>query len=164
MGNTLEENARLFALLNLALADAAICSWDAKFTFYNWRPVTAIRMADLDGNPSTQPDPAWSSLVTNPPFPDYISGHSTFSGASATVLALFYGTDDISFTTGSDGLPGVFRSYDRFSAAAEEAMDSRLYGGIHYRFANEDGLDAGLEVGAWTFRQYLQPKGNRSRK
>ena len=164
MGNTLEENARLFALLNLAMADAAICSWDAKFTFYNWRPVTAIHMADLDGNPDTQPDPTWSSLVTNPPFPDYISGHSTFSGASATVLALFYGTDDLPFTTGSDGLPGVFRSYDRFSAAAEEAMDSRLYGGIHYRFANEDGLSAGLEVGAWTFRQYLQPKGNRSRK
>jgi membrane-associated phospholipid phosphatase len=163
-GNTLEENARVFALLNLALADAAVCAWDAKYYFYNWRPVTAIRHADEDGNPWTEADPDWSSFVPTPPFPDYVSGHSAFSGAAATVLALFFGTDDFAFTANSDGLPGVYRSFSRFSAAAEEAMNSRLYGGIHYRFANEDGLVAGLGIGEWTFSHYLQPKTGRSRK
>ncbi len=161
--NTLEENARLFALLNLAMADAAICAWDAKHTFHNWRPITAIRLADMDGNPDTTLDEFWSPLIATPPFPDYVSGHSTFSGAAATVLAMFYRKDNISFTTGSDFLPGVTRSFPSFSAAAEEAMNSRLYGGIHFRFANEDGLAAGLDIGEWTVTHYLTKKGKRSR-
>ena len=98
------------------------------------------------------------------PFPDYVSGHSTFSGAAWAVLAMFYGTDNISFTTGSDFLPGVQRNFNSFSAAADEAAVSRLYGGIHFRSANEDGLYSGLSIGDWTFTHYLQPKGNRSRK
>jgi hypothetical protein len=77
------------------------------------------------------------------------------------VLALFYGTDDISFTTGSDFLPGVSRSFTSFSAASEEAMNSRLYGGIHFRFANEDGLASGQDIGEWTVTHYLRPRGNR---
>ena len=163
-GNTLEQNARLFALLNIAMADAGICAWDAKYTYHNWRPVTAIRNGDTDGNPATEPDPAWSSYIETPPFPDYVSGHSTFSSTAATVLALFYGTDTISFTTGSDFLPGVFRSFSSFSAAASEAADSRVYGGIHFRFASDDGLAAGLRIGERTFTRYLQPKDNFSRK
>lgn len=163
-GTSLEENARLFALLNLAMADAAVCAWDAKYHYHHWRPVTAIRNADLDGNPDTAADPGWSPLLPTPPFPDYVSGHSTFSGAAATILALFFGTDDIPFATGSDFLPGVTRQFPAFSAAAMEAMESRLYGGIHFRYANEDGLQAGLGLGEWTFLHYLQPKGNRSRR
>jgi membrane-associated phospholipid phosphatase len=163
LGNTMEDNARLFALLNLAMADAAICAWDAKYTFDFWRPVTAIRNGDLDGNPATETDPTWSSFIVTPPFPDYVSGHSTFSGAASAVLALFFGTDNIRFTTGSDFLPGVTRTFSSFSAAAQEAAVSRLYGGIHFRSANEDGLHAGLNIGAWAFANYLQPKGNRSR-
>ena len=162
--NSLEDNARLFALLNLAMADAAICAWDAKYTFDFWRPVTAIRNGDLDGNPATEPDPAWSCFIVTPPFPDYVSGHSTFSGAAATILAMFFGTDNVRFTTGSDFLPGVTRTFASFSSAAEEAAVSRLYGGIHFRSANEDGLQAGLQIGAWTFTNFLQPKGNHSRK
>ena len=163
-GNTLQQNARLFALLNIAMADAGMCAWDAKYTYHNWRPVTAIRNGDTDGNPATEPDPAWSSFIVTPPFPDYVSGHSTFSSAAATVLALFYGTDAISFQTGSDFLPGVVRSFSSFSAAASEAADSRVYGGIHFRFASDDGLAAGLSIGEWTFTHYLQPKADRSRK
>jgi len=150
--------------LNIAMADAAICAWDAKYTYDFWRPVTAIRNGNTDGNGATEPDPTWSSLIVTPPFPDYTSGHSTFSGAAATVLASFYGTDNIAFTSGSDFLPGVFRSFNSFSAAAYEAALSRLYGGIHYRSANEDGLTSGILIGAWTFNNYLRPKGNRSRK
>jgi len=157
-GATLEENARLFALLNLAMADAAICAWDAKLTYSFWRPVTAIRDADGDDNPDTAADPGWSSLIVTPPFPDYVSGHSTFSGAAATVLARFFGTDRVAFTTGSDFLPGVARSFTRFSAAANEAGLSRLYGGIHFRSANADGLTAGNEIGAWTAEHFLRPR------
>jgi PAP2 superfamily len=163
LANTVEQNARLFALLNIAMADAAICAWDAKYYFHNWRPITAIRNGDSDGNDSTAGDPAWTSFITTPPFPDYVSGHSTFSGAASTVLATFYGSDQIAFTARSDFLPGVTRDFTSFSAAAAEAAESRLYGGIHFRFSNEDGLKGGLEIGEWT-SQLLQPKGNRSRK
>jgi hypothetical protein len=153
--NTLEQNARLFALLNIAMADAAICAWDAKYAFDFWRPVTAINFAEPELN--------WASFIVTPPFPDYVSGHSTFSGAAATVLALFYGTEDLPFTIGSDFLPGVYRSFPTCLDAAEEAAVSRLYGGIHFRSANEDGLQAGISIGEWTGTRYLQPKGNRSR-
>jgi membrane-associated phospholipid phosphatase len=164
MGNSMEENARLFALLNIAMADAAICSWDAKYTYNFWRPVTAIRNGQTDGNDATIADPSWSSFIITPPFPDYTSGHSTFSGAASTVLARFYGTDNIAFTTGSDFLPGVTRSFASFSAAASEAALSRIYGGIHFRSATEDGLASGVAIGELTFAYYLRPKGNRSRK
>ena len=163
-GTSTVDNARLFALLNIAMADAAICAWDAKYFYDFWRPVTAIRNGDADGNPATAPDPAWTSFIVTPPFPDYVSGHSTFSGAAATVLAAFYDTDRVSFTIGSDGLAGVTRTFTSFLAAANEAALSRLYGGIHYRSANEDGLAAGIEIGEWTVTHQLQGKGNRSRK
>lgn len=162
-GNTLEENARLFALLNMAMADAAICAWDGKYVFNFWRPVTAIRNADSDGNAATAADPGWSSMLVTPPFPDYVSGHSTFSAAAATVLAIYYGTDNIPFTTGSDFLPGVYRSFNSFSAAAAEAGFSRVYGGIHFRSASEDGLHGGLSIGQYVMEHFLLPKGNRSR-
>jgi hypothetical protein len=155
-GTTLEENARLFALLNIAMADAAICAWDAKYTFDFWRPVTAIAFAEPQLN--------WISFIVNPPFPDYTSGHSTFSAAAAAVLPLFYGTEDLPFTTGSDFLPGVFRSFSTCEDAAVEAALSRIYGGIHFRTASEDGLQAGTSIGDWTFAHYLQPKHNRGRQ
>lgn len=163
-GNTIEQNARLFALLNIAMADAAICAWDAKYHYAFWRPVTAIRNGDADDNPATAGDPTWSSFITTPPFPDYVSGHSTFSAAASTVLAMFFGTDNVPFMTGSDALPGVIRHFTGFSAAASEAAVSRLYGGIHFRSANEDGLASGVEIGQWTFTHYMQPKDNRSRQ
>jgi len=154
-GNTLEENARLFALLNIAMADAAICSWDAKYTFHFWRPVTAIAFAEPELN--------WMSFIVTPPFPDYTSGHSTFSAAAATVLPLFYGTEDLPFTVGSDFLPDVYRSFPMCFDAAEEAAVSRIYGGIHFRSASEDGLQAGTSIGEWTVTHYLLPSYNRGR-
>lgn len=144
-GNTLSENARLFALLNIAEADAGIVAWDAKYEYNFWRPITAIEQADTDGNPDTLTDPTWTPLLVTPPFPEYISGHSTFSGAADAVLTSFFG--DISFTTSSAGLPSVTRSFDSFTQAAEEAGISRIYGGIHFQSANEDGLAAGRALG-----------------
>jgi len=160
--NTLIQNARLFALLNLAMADAGIASWDAKYAYNLWRPVTAIREADGDGNPDTEADLNWTPLLNTTPFPEYISGHSTFSSAAAIVLASFYGTDHISFTAGSDTLPGVFRTYDSFEAAAEEIGLSRIYGGIHFLSADLDGLEAGHQIGEHVFQNFLRPLPERA--
>ena len=163
-GNTLEQNARLFALLNMAEADAAIIAWDCKYAFNFWRPITAIPNADTDGNPDTVSDPTWTPLLVTPNFPEYISGHSTFSGAAAAVLAVFFGSDDIPFTTTSEDLPGVSRSYSSFSQAAEEAGMSRIYGGIHFLSADLNGLASGAELGGYVAENFLLPmrgKANR---
>ena len=157
-GNTLVDNARLFALIGLAVADAGICSWDAKYAYNFWRPVTAIRAADTDGNPDTEADPGWTSLIPTPPFPAYTSGHSTFSSAASKILALFYGRDDIAFTTTSDDVPGVSRSYASFSAAGDEAGRSRIYGGIHWEFDNVHALANGRELAGAVFADFLQPR------
>jgi membrane-associated phospholipid phosphatase len=145
--NTLAQNARLFALLDLALADAGISAWDAKYHFNYWRPVTAIQ----------HEDPSWLPLITTPPFPSYTSGHSTFSSAAAAVLGGFYGSDAISFSTTTEGLPGVTRYYGSFSSAAAEAGMSRIYGGIHWSFDNEDALQAGSALGQYVVANYLNP-------
>jgi membrane-associated phospholipid phosphatase len=154
---TLEENARTFAWLNIALADAAIAAWDAKYEFNLWRPVTAIQQADLGGNPDRVRDPGWEPLLPTPPFPEYVSGHSAFSAAAAAVLAHAFGTDPISFTVGSDSLPGVVRTYRSFAETAEEIGLSRIHGGIHFLSADLDGLALGRALGEYVVRHTLQP-------
>jgi len=153
---SLAENARLFALLNIALADAAIVAWDAKYSYNRWRPFTAIRQADLDGNSDTEKDPEWKSLLITPAFPEYISGHSTFSGAAAAVLTEFFGTDAVHFEVTSDSMPGVVRSYDSFAEAAAEIGRSRIYGGIHFRSADVEGRKAGTALGRYVVERFLQ--------
>lgn len=156
-GTTLEENARLFASLNVALADAVISCWDAKFEFSLWRPVTAIREAATDGNPDTTADAAWAPLVVTPNFPSYTAGHSTVSGTAAAALADFFGTDSVAFTLPSQapGLPA--RSFTSFSGAAAESAVSRLYGGIHWNFDNTVGLEVGTAVGEYVAANFLRP-------
>jgi len=156
-GLTLAENARLFALLNLSMADAAILCWEGKFSFSYWRPITAIREADRDDNADTAPDRYWDSLLTTPPFPSFPSGHSTFSGAAATALARFFGTDAIRFRIDSEGTPGVQRTFAGFWAAAQEAGRSRIYGGIHYEFDNQEGLRTGRDLADYIARHFLLP-------
>lgn len=156
-GLSLAENARLFALLSMTVADAAIVSWDIKYAYNNWRPVTGIQHADQDGNPDTEADPSWLPLIATPPFPSYSSGHSTFSGSSSRLLAHFFGTDAIAFSTVSDGLPGVTRSFTSFSQAAEEAGQSRIYGGIHWQFDNTAGLASGRTLADHVFFNFLTP-------
>lgn len=163
-GNSLQENARLFALLNIAMADAAIVSWDCKYAYNLWRPITAIREADTDGNPDTEKEADWTPFLETPPFPEYISGHSTFSGAAATVLALFYGADDIPFNATSDDVPGVVRSFGSLSAAAEESGRSRIYGGIHFASGNVYGLAAGAGIGEYVGTKLLLPRHGRSHR
>lgn len=158
-GLSLVETARLFALLNVALADAAICSWDAKYAYNDWRPVTGIREAARDGNPLTVPDPTWESFIVTPPFPSYTSGHSTFSGAASTILAALF-WDQYAFTSVSDGLPGVTRSFESFSQAAEEASNSRIYGGIHWRYDCTVALQNGRDIAALALRTTMRLRGD----
>jgi membrane-associated phospholipid phosphatase len=153
-GKSILDNARVFAVLNIALADAGIAAWDAKYTYNTWRPITAIRQADLDGNAATAADATWLPLINTPPFPEYVSGHSTFSAAAATVLGRFFGTD-FSFNSGSKGLPDVTRSFTGFGAAAVEAGQSRIYGGIHFQFGNQDGLTLGQNIGSYVFDRFV---------
>lgn len=153
-GNSLEQNARLFALLNIAQADAAIAAWDAKYTYNFWRPVTAIQQIDPIWQPMGAPGGSTSPNFT-PLHPSFISGHSTFGAAVFTVLADFYGTDAMDFTFESDQLPGVSRSYHSFSAAAAEVGMSRIYLGIHWGFDNASGQATGRQVGDFVFRTQL---------
>lgn len=157
-GWSLGESARMYALLNLALADAGIACWDAKYAHEWWRPVTAIRLADTDGNPATVADPGWTPLVVTPPFPEHVSGHSTFSAAAAAVLAACHGSDAFEFSLDSDGLLGIRRSYRSFSEAALEAGMSRIYGGIHFASANREGQRLGRRVGEYVSANFLLPR------
>jgi hypothetical protein len=162
-GNSLGENARLFALLNFTMNDALIASWDAKYTYNFVRPVTAIRNAANDGNPDTEADAAWTPLLGTPGHPSYTSAHSTLSSAAATVLGDFFGDDAIPFTDTNEIAAGgatITRSFDGFRQAAEEAGASRVYGGIHWQFDNQAGLQAGRSVGEFIADNLLLPRGN----
>lgn len=153
---SLAENARLFALLNVAMADVSIACWDCKYHFNFWRPIQGIREADIDGNDATAPDKTWEPLLVTPPFPSYTSGHSSFSGAAAAILAAVLKEE--AFDADSDSLPGVRRSFKSYTAAAEEAGMSRIYGGIHWQFDNTDGLAGGRKVAAIVLEKCLKPK------
>lgn len=142
---SLSENARLFATLNIAMSDSSIAAWKTKYAEEFWRPITAIRQADTDSNSATTIDPNWSPLLITPPHPEYVSGHSTYSAAAARILSNYFG-DNQSFTTASLGLANVTRSYTSFTQAAAEAGRSRIYGGIHYEFSNQDGQALGRSV------------------
>ncbi len=144
-GTNLSENAHLLATLNLAIADAVISCWDAKYHYEFWRPVTAIRLAGTDGNPETIQDPAWTPLVATPAFPEYTSGHSSIAGAAATVLADYFG-EDTPFMLESPAVAGWVRFYPNFSTALDEVADARVFAGIHFRAACAVGTTTGSDV------------------
>lgn len=152
-GMGIDESARMFALLGMAEADAAISAWDCKNSYGLWRPITAIREAATDGNDATTADPSWLPLLTTPNFQSYTSGHSTFSSAAAAVLRAVTGSDAAAFSI--DGA-GITRSFTSFAAAAEEAGMSRIYGGIHFDFDNTEGLSCGAALGDWAVMNSLQ--------
>jgi len=152
-GNSLSANARLFAQLNVALADAAITAWDAKYQYEFWRPIQAIQQADLDGNALTTKDASWTPLLISPPFPEYVSGHATFSGAAAEILTSLFG-NSLAFSTTSVGLPTVIRTFTSFEQAAQEAGRSRIYGGIHFEFSNQDGLVSGKALADFVLSRF----------
>lgn len=153
---TLSQNARLFALLNIAMADAGIAVWDAKFFYRFWRPFSAIPLADTDGNGSSAADPAWTPLLLTPNHQEYPSGHGGLSGAAARVLADIFG-NRTTFTHRTDTAPFAPRTHRSFSAAADEANNSRVYGGIHFRTAVRDGRIIGDNVGELAMETLMLP-------
>lgn len=159
--------ARLLAMINLSAADGAIACWNDKNYWNFWRPITAIREGDSDGNPATVGDPTWQSLfdpstptvpaLATPPFPDHPSGHGCVSGAVLGATASFFGTDKVAITMRSGRFPGQPRSFDRLSDALDEIIDARVWGGIHFRTADVVGAVIGKKVVHWMDRNYFQP-------
>jgi hypothetical protein len=168
-GLGIADNARLFAMMNLAAADGAIGCWNDKYYWNFWRPITAIREAAGDGNPETEADQAWTPLfdpatvqfgtpLVTPGFPDHPAGHGCISGAIVRALQNFFGTDKINFSAVSTRTRTT-RSYDRFSEALKEIIDARVWGGIHFRTADVQGAVLGKKVARWLAKHYLQPNG-----
>jgi hypothetical protein len=157
-GLTTIESARLFALFNIAVHDSLLTTFTGKFQYGLWRPVTAIRRADEDGNPDTTQDAGWTSLIATPPYPSFPGNMAGVGTAHATTLGLFFGRDDIAFTHTWEGAGGATRSYPGFMAMADEEANSRIYGGIHYRFDNVAGQSAGRNVANYVFRTVMLPR------
>jgi len=165
------DQARLYAIVNLAAADAAISCWNDKYYWSFWRPRAAIREAGTDGNPATVPDPSWESLFApatqttpplgTPPFPDHPSGHGCLSGAVLNALANFFGRDKVEFDIVSgrslDGVPIPKRHFERFSDALQEVVEARIWGGIHFRTADEQGAKIGKQIAQWIKTRYFEP-------
>jgi hypothetical protein len=158
-GLNLSATARTFALLYLAAADASIVCWDTKYSVNFWRPITAIQRGDVDDNERTDADPTWAPLFPTPQHPEYISGHSTNSSAMATVLILLFGDkSDAPLVVTSPTNPGFERHWATFTEGVEEVMDARVYSGIHFRSANEDGAQAGRKVARFVVNDALRDR------
>jgi hypothetical protein len=155
--DTLVQDARLFTLLNLSLADSTIAFYDAKYTYNLWRPITAIHAADTDGNGATTADPNWTPLATTGGDPSYPGAHAVISAAASDVLASFFNGDAFAFTAQSTALAGVNRSFTSFSAAAREATLSRIYAGQHFRTDEVAGTKLGTEVAGYVLQKALLP-------
>jgi hypothetical protein len=151
--NTLQ-TARMFAMVDLAEADATTACYNEKGAWMFWRPVTAIQLADTDGNPATEADPTWMPLLVTPPHPDFTSGHTCFTAASMSALKYFFGRDEIAFSAYSEA-SGTTRYFGSFSQAIAEVIEARIWGGIHTRTADVEGAKIGAQVTAYTTAHYF---------
>lgn len=151
---TIREKARLFAMLNVAMADAGIAVWDCKYHYRFWRPISAIHETFDDGNDATTPDEKWESLLPSPSHPDYVSGHSTFSAAAALVLTQQLGVPQERIEVTNQEMPGVVRTFKNYAEIASEAGRSRIYAGIHFTSANEQGAELGRKVGEYVMKSF----------
>ena len=156
-GKTLPENARIFALLGIAMFDAAVAVFDTKYFYNYWRPVTAIKAGDTDGNRKTDVDANWLPLVFTPPFPSYPSGHAGFGAAARRVLERMFGKDGHSITLANPLIPDVVLHYTGWKQITDDIDDARIFGGIHYRFDQEDAARQGKQVGRYIVRHLLRP-------
>jgi hypothetical protein len=156
------DSARLLALANMAMTDAAITAWDCKVFFRLWRPLTAIREAENDGNKHTDPDPDWEPFINTPNYPDSCSGANSVAGAMTEILAQYFGTDHFEFVMTSNNVNAIppTRTYTRFTDAQRDVVDVRIFQGVHFRSADEDGRKNGVKVGKYTFQRALRPVGD----
>ncbi len=156
-GKTLSENARDFAWLTMAVADALIASMNMKYHYNFWRPLTAIHGGELDGNRATAPDASWESFVFTPLYPSYPGNHASAAGAARAVLEAVYGRDGLDITLTSEAVPGVVLHYTSWEQITDDIDDARIYGGVHYRFDQEAGAHLGRQVGTYVIRNTLEP-------
>jgi len=157
-GKTLSENARIFALLGMAICDASIATYETKYHYNTWRPLTAIWGGGLDGNRKTDPDGSWFPLIATPAFPSYPSAHATLSGSARTVLERVLGKHHLAITLTSPRLPSVVLNYTNWKQICDDIDDARVYGGIHFRFEQEAGARQGREVGKYILKNQLRPQ------
>lgn len=152
------DSARLFALVNLAGADAAMAVWDSKYFYNFWRPSMAIQDGSVDGNPRTDGDGGWAPLFANPAYPDYVSGANGLTGAFTGMLRDFFGTDDMVFSVKTTAAKAIDkeRDFTSFSQAAQEVVEARILLGIHFRSADEEARRLGERVSHWTFQKFLR--------
>ena len=155
-GRDLLAHARLFALLNVAMADAVTAVFEAKYAYLFWRPVTAIRNAGADDNARTSPDTTWASFVTTPPHPEYPAAHGSVTAAGTRVLTRYFGPHH-EFDATAPTVPAVIRRYASFDAFTIEAGEARIFGGVHYRTSIEAGMWQGKKIANWLLGHYLQP-------
>jgi hypothetical protein len=156
-GKTLAENARIFALLGMAIFDAMVACFDSKYFYDYWRPVTAIRMGDTDANRQTEADSGWTPFVFTPPFPSYPSGHASFGGAARHVLERVFGKDGHAITLSTPEVPDVVLHYSSWKQITDDIDDARIYGGVHFRFDQEAAARQGHRIGRHILRHWLRP-------
>jgi hypothetical protein len=161
LGLSLDETARAYALLFASMHDGVQTSQTSKFVYGLWRPLTAIRRADEDQNAGTAPDPAWSPLLTTPPYPSYSGNIACLTASAAEALGLAFGTNDLPFTAvwfGNTGNPDVAKDYPGFWELAMDQADSRIWGGIHFRFDNDASQDVCPKVSQFAHARYMRPR------
>jgi hypothetical protein len=152
----ISDTARLFAAVDMSITDAIIAVWDAKYHFGFWRPITAIQLADTDGNPDTAAAPTWEPFVANPPYPDYVSGFNGVTGAYTGSLTRILGAGQLDLNITS-AAAGVTRHYDAASALNQDGINGRIYLGIHFRTADRVAINVGTRVANWGLDHYFQP-------
>jgi len=166
-GTSLSQNARTFALLNVAIHDALLTVLESKYFYRFWRPETAIRRADEDGNPRTDPDPAWAPFIVTPCFPSYGSAHASAGGAARRILEKSFGAGGHDFSVSHPSLP-ISVHYTKFSEVTQDIDDARVYGGIHFRFDQVRGGRQGRRIGSYIYKNLLRAAdgdcGDRSKR
>jgi hypothetical protein len=161
--HSLSFNARLFALLNMAISDGAVAVMETKYEYAFWRPETAIRAANLDGNRRTEADAGFTPFITTPCFPSYGSAHAAASYAARAVAESVLGDDETEMMLSNAAVPGVVLEYSSFEEITEDIDDARVYGGIHFRFDQRAGARQGRQIGAWVVHHHLRRAGNKPR-
>jgi hypothetical protein len=159
-GLDIVESARLFAAVDMAMADTLISVWHAKYHYGFWRPITAITLAGTDGNPATTADPSWVPLVNTPPYPEYVSGYSGVTGAFSRALGTALDTRHLRLELTSTAVPGATREYATAGALDADVIDARVWLGFHFRFADTGGVQIGQRVADWSLDRYFRPVGH----
>jgi len=156
-GLDIAQSARMFAAADMSTADALITVWHAKYVYGLWRPITAVNLAETDGNPATSPDPTWVPLATTPAYPEYPSGYNSVTAATTGALEQLFHTGQLNLTLISTAVPNATRHYDTGDAVRADVVDARVWLGFHFRFADIASRNLSLQLSDWTVNHYFQP-------